>query len=181
MKIQWSTTVCLHVFSQCLSALAPCWNYLGCFIKRFIYLFIFREGKGGRKRGRETWYVRETMIHCLCHAPNWGPGPQPKYVPWLGIELVTFQFPGRHSCLWATSARTELPGIFLIKDSDLVTGFRKQRWISVSVPLEWGWKANTGEFYTYYKNWKWVHLFILPWEYLNLNQVSHIPPDLLYW
>ena len=28
-------------------------------------LFIFREGKGGRKRGRET------SVGCLLHAPNW--------------------------------------------------------------------------------------------------------------
>ena len=33
-------------------------------------LFIFREGKGGRKRGRET-----SMCGCLLHAPYWGPGP----------------------------------------------------------------------------------------------------------
>ena len=33
--------------------------------KRF-YLFIFREEKGGRKRGRET-----SMCGCLSHAPYW--------------------------------------------------------------------------------------------------------------
>ena len=45
--------------------------------KRF-YLFIFqREGKGGRKRERET-----SMCGCLSHAPpHWGPGPQPRHVP----------------------------------------------------------------------------------------------------
>ena len=31
-------------------------------------LFIFREGKGGTKRGRET-----SMCGCLVHAPYWGP------------------------------------------------------------------------------------------------------------
>ena len=43
------------------------------FLKYFIYLFlfIFREGKGGRKRGRET-----SMCGCLSHAPYWGPGLQ---------------------------------------------------------------------------------------------------------
>ena len=48
------------------------------FFKDFIYLFL--EGKEGRKRGRET------LISCLSHAPNWGPGPQPRHVPWLGIK-----------------------------------------------------------------------------------------------
>ena len=40
------------------------WN-----LKRF-YLFIFREGKGGRKRGRET-----SMRGCLSHTPLLGTWP----------------------------------------------------------------------------------------------------------
>ena len=40
------------------------------------YLFIFKEGKGGRKRGRET-----SMCGCLSRTPYWGPGPQPRHVP----------------------------------------------------------------------------------------------------
>ena len=46
-----------------------------CFFKRF-YLFIFREGKGGRKRERET-----SMCGCLLHVLYWGPGPQPTPEP----------------------------------------------------------------------------------------------------
>ena len=62
----------------------------GFFLKiLFIY---FREGKGGWKRGRET-----SMCGCLFHAPNQGPGLQPRPVPWLGIQLVTFRFSGWHS------------------------------------------------------------------------------------
>ena len=37
------------------------------FFLRF-YLFSFREGKGGTKRGRET-----SMCGCLSRAPSWGP------------------------------------------------------------------------------------------------------------
>ena len=44
------------------------------------YLFIFRERKGGRKRGR-----RSSICGCLSSAPYWRPGPQPSLVPWLGI------------------------------------------------------------------------------------------------
>ena len=40
-------------------------------------LFIFREGKRGRKRGRDT-----SMCGCLLSIPHWGPGLQPRYVPW---------------------------------------------------------------------------------------------------
>ena len=43
----------------------------------FFYLedLFFREGKGGRKRGRET------ASGCLSHAPNWGTDPKPRHVP----------------------------------------------------------------------------------------------------
>ena len=47
------------------------------FFKRF-YLFIFR------KRGREI-----SMCGCLSRGPYWGPVPQPRHVPWLGIKPVT--------------------------------------------------------------------------------------------
>ena len=52
-------------------------------------LFIFREGKGRRKRGRETC-VRETAIDSLSRAPNWRPGLQPRHVPRLVIKPTTF-------------------------------------------------------------------------------------------
>ena len=51
-----------------------------------------------RERGREGERGRETLVcGCLSHAPYWGPGPQPRHVPRLGIEPVTFQFTGWHS------------------------------------------------------------------------------------
>ena len=61
---------------------------------RFIYLYFIkilfiyfqREGKGGRKGGREA------SVGCLSHTPDEGPGPQPRNLPWLGIELATFLF-----------------------------------------------------------------------------------------
>ena len=42
-------------------------------------LFIFREGKGGRERGKET-----SMCGCLLCTPYWGPVPQPRHVPYTG-------------------------------------------------------------------------------------------------
>ena len=67
----------------------------------FKILFIyFREGKGGRTRGRET-----SMCSCLSCAPCWGPGLQPRHVPRLGIELAMLWFTGQHSIHWATPAR----------------------------------------------------------------------------
>ena len=69
------------------------------FFKDFIYLFLERE------EGREK--EKERYIGCLLHAPHWGPGPQRRYVPWLGIKLATFWFTGQHSITWATPARAQ--------------------------------------------------------------------------
>ena len=40
------------------------------------------------------------MCGCLLHTPYWGPGPQPRHVPWPGTELVTLWFKGLHSIHW---------------------------------------------------------------------------------
>ena len=57
------------------------------FFLRF-YWFIFRKGKRGRKRGKKT-----LMCGWFSCTPCWGPGLQPRHVPWLGIEPAT---------LWST-------------------------------------------------------------------------------
>ena len=49
------------------------------------------------------------MCGCLLHAPYWEPGPQPRHLPWLGIELVTFWLAGQYSIHWATPARADVP------------------------------------------------------------------------
>ena len=70
------------------------------FFFRF-YLFL----KRGEGRERET-----SMCGCLLCTPYlctlyWGPGPQPRHVPWLGVEPVTLWFIGWRSIHWATPAR----------------------------------------------------------------------------
>ena len=45
------------------------------------------------------------MCGCPSCGSHWGPGPQPRHVPWLGIELATFWFSGQHSIHWPTPAR----------------------------------------------------------------------------
>ena len=45
------------------------------------------------------------MCGCVLHAPHWGAGPQPRHVPWLGIEPPTLQFTGWHSIHWTTPDR----------------------------------------------------------------------------
>ena len=75
------------------------WYQLGhlLFFLRF-YLFIFRER--GKEGEREI-----SMCGCLSHAPYWGPGLQPRHVPWLGIKPVNLWFAGWCSIHWATPAR----------------------------------------------------------------------------
>ena len=67
-------------------------------------LFICLRGREGE--GEKHWCVRETLIDCPLHAPNWGLGLQPRHVSWLRTELATFQFASWHSIHWATPART---------------------------------------------------------------------------
>ena len=45
------------------------------------------------------------MCGCPSHAPYWGPGPQPRHVPWQGTEPVIVWFAGWHSIHWAIPAR----------------------------------------------------------------------------
>ena len=66
-----------------------------------IFYLLFLEGKGGRKRGRET-----AMCGFLSCAPYWGPGLQPRPVPWLGIRPANPCFSGPHSIHWTIQART---------------------------------------------------------------------------
>ena len=44
------------------------------------------------------------MCGCLSCIPYWGPGLQPRRVPWLGIEPATLWFTGTCSIHWATPA-----------------------------------------------------------------------------
>ena len=60
------------------------------FFKRF-FLFL-EKGEGGRKRRRET-----PMCGCLLSTPHWGPGLQPRHVPWLGIKPATLWFVDQRS------------------------------------------------------------------------------------
>ena len=58
---------------------------------------------------------------CLLRDSYWGPGPQPRHVPWLGIELVTLWFSGRRSIHWATAARAIFCFLYLILNFRYIT------------------------------------------------------------
>ena len=70
------------------------------FLKDFIYLFL--ERGEGKERGKET-----SMCCCFSSSLNWGPGLQPRHVPWLGIKPATLWFTGPLSICWVTPARVD--------------------------------------------------------------------------
>ena len=72
-------------------------------------LFILSErGRKGEREGEKYWCVRDTSIGCLSYASNWGPGPKPRHVPWLGIEQGPFSSQAsKYSIHRATPARVE--------------------------------------------------------------------------
>ena len=72
-----------------------------CIVSFFLKIsFIYFLDRGRRKRGRVT-----SMCGCLSHTFHWGPGPQPRHVPWLGIKPATLQFADPYSTQWAIPAR----------------------------------------------------------------------------
>ena len=56
------------------------------FLKDFIYLFLKRGEEKEKEMGRNI----NVWLPLMC--PYWGPGVQPRHVPWLGKETVTLWF-----------------------------------------------------------------------------------------
>ena len=69
------------------------------FFKKRFYLFIFREGEGGRKSGKHQ------CVAASCTPPNGDLALNPGMGPRLGIKPTTIWFAVRHSVHWATPAR----------------------------------------------------------------------------
>ena len=72
-------------------------------------MYLFLERGEERERGRETSMCERNINWLLSHTPYWRPGPQPRHVPWLGIELANFWFAGQHSIHWAPPAGDVFP------------------------------------------------------------------------
>ena len=92
INIKFFVSGVLHIYS---SIFLQCVRIL--FFKFLKFIFRERRWEGERERNINVWLL-------LAH-PYWGPGPQPRHVPWLGIEPVTLCFTGWHSIHWATPAR----------------------------------------------------------------------------
>ena len=83
------------------------------FLFKILFIYFLQSRKGGRKRGRET-----SMCGCLLCVSYWGPGLQPRHVPWLGIQLAALWFKGWHSIHWTTPAREYLTFLSPVFSSD---------------------------------------------------------------
>ena len=70
--------------------------------------FFFWEREGKEERGEKHQFVKETLMGCLSHPSTWGPGPQPRHVPWLGIELANLGFAGWHSIHWGQGSQSNV-------------------------------------------------------------------------
>ena len=66
------------------------------FFEDFTDLFLERGGEREKERERniDARKKHQCVVASSTH-PNWGPGLQPRHVPWLGIEPETFSFGGR--------------------------------------------------------------------------------------
>ena len=81
-----------------------------------LYLFTFRQGKGGRKRGRTS--VCERYIYPLPLTPDRGPGAQTRHVPdWES----NWQPPGLQASAQATEPHQ--PGLYFLKSCIIFTSY----------------------------------------------------------
>ena len=73
----------------------------------FFFFFFFLRFYFRQREGREKERKRNINVWLPLTLPLLGtwPGLQPRYVPWLGIKLVTLWFAGRCLIQWATPAR----------------------------------------------------------------------------
>ena len=69
------------------------------------YLFILREKGREKEQERNTDMQKKYWSIACCTPPDQGPGPQPRHLPWQGIETVTFWFAGWYPTHWAMPAR----------------------------------------------------------------------------
>ena len=96
------------------------WRFYLFYFKDFIYLFLERGERREKERERNISVWLPLMCGCLSCARSWEPGPQPRHVPWLGTEPVTFWLTDWHSIYWATLSRASLKILNIVKEVRLL-------------------------------------------------------------
>ena len=62
------------------------------FFFKTLFIYFLEKGRESEREGEKHQCVVASHM-----PPYWGPGPQTRNVPWLGIKLATLWFTGRHS------------------------------------------------------------------------------------
>ena len=76
------------------------WDTFGQSTIRIAFFFFSREKGGGREGEKEQ---EKHLLAASRMCPDWGLNPQPRHLPWPGIELATFHFVGWCPTKWATA------------------------------------------------------------------------------
>ena len=111
----------------------PSWDSITKILKRFYYFIFGERGRVGEREEEKHRCARDTWIGCLSCAPYWGPGLQPRHVPWLGIKLETLWFTDQHSIHWASPARvffpfsSQVPRGIMWKSRSSWSGFKRRK------------------------------------------------------
>ena len=64
--------------------------------------------------------------------PNWGPGPQPRHMPRLGIEPVTLWLTSLHSIHWTTPGRAKCFSLKSCEEFEISLHLQTKKWPSHS-------------------------------------------------
>ena len=104
MALSTFTMFCSHLHYLVPELFIPP-NSKPVYILLFVCLFVcFRWGwRDGERVGEKHQCVVASGM-----PPTGDLALQPRHVPWLGLEPVTFWFTGQHSIHWATLARAEI-------------------------------------------------------------------------
>ena len=116
-------------------------HFLFFFLKTvfyFTYLFLVR-GEGWEERERS---ISVSLICRLSYSPHWGLGPQPRHVPWLGIEQVTLWFRSWSSIPGATPAGLVLLDFLVLRswksrNMDLTANLLIFMWVTIFINMLW--------------------------------------------
>ena len=107
------------------------------------------------------------MCGCLLWALYWEPGPQPRHVPWLGIELVT---------LWLTAhaQSTELHQTRLFSYS-----FNYPDLTGVFKPFYWKWLLIRHVYYCFiFEQWSSVVVVFFFFFFFSSSSIAPPPSSL---
>ena len=88
--------------------ISPLWNcsldFISHFKKRF-YLFLKRVERREKERDRNISVREKHLLVASCTCPDQGLNPQPRHVPWPGMDPVIFHFVERCPHNWVTLIR----------------------------------------------------------------------------